>query len=57
VERIACIIDSCVPTHSSVESAPRPFVSSWMRDALVAALADDERRKEQTRARRRKRRK
>jgi hypothetical protein len=31
VERIACIIDSCVPTHSSTASAPIPFVSSLMR--------------------------
>ena len=30
-QRIACIIDSCVPTHSSTESAPTPSVSSLMR--------------------------
>ena len=24
VDRIACIMDSCVPTHSSTESAPIP---------------------------------
>src|SRR5207245_118734 len=28
---MACIIDSCVPTHSSTESAPMPFVSSLTR--------------------------
>jgi hypothetical protein len=28
VERIACIIDSWVPTHSSTESAPMPSVIS-----------------------------
>jgi hypothetical protein len=26
MERIACIIDSCVPTHSRTESAPIPLV-------------------------------
>ena len=31
VARIACIIASCVPTHSRTESAPTPFVSSLMR--------------------------
>jgi hypothetical protein len=42
VERIACIIDSCVPTHSSTESAPMPF--GHVHDALhalVAALGHD----------------
>src|SRR5688572_8817067 len=28
---MACIIDSCVPTHSRTESAPTPFVSCLMR--------------------------
>src|SRR5256885_1912479 len=36
---MACAIDSCVPTHSSTESAPTPFVNSLdARDALVSAL-------------------
>jgi len=34
LELIACIIDSCVPTHSSTESAPTPLVSSTMRATL-----------------------
>src|SRR5437763_17022050 len=28
---MVCIIDSCVPTHSSTESAPMPFVRSLIR--------------------------
>ena len=31
MQRIACIIDSRVPTHSSTESAPIPLVMSLMR--------------------------
>ena len=31
VQRIACVMDCCVPTHSSTESAPMPLVMSKMR--------------------------
>jgi hypothetical protein len=39
VDRIACIIDSCVPTHSSTESAAGHVHNSL--HALVAALGHD----------------